>query len=90
VAPKVVITKMVKEFTASENKWLNRIILKDLKIGFKHERLLKAFHPDAIELYNMSTNLERVCWDCRLVGMRVDQTCVQPCGSISMCVLTVY
>lgn len=37
-----------------------RLILKDLKIGLGHETLLKNYHPDALEIYNMTSDLKRV------------------------------
>lgn len=37
-----------------------RIILKDLKIGIGHETILKAYHPDAMELFNATSDLKAV------------------------------
>ena len=38
-----------------------RIILKDLKIGVRHESCLKAFHPMGLNSYNMTSSLAKVC-----------------------------
>lgn len=46
--------------SAMEQKWISKVILKDLKIGFSHESVLKRFHPDAMELYNRSSMLKQV------------------------------
>merc|ERR1719383_66370 len=43
-----------------EQKWVAKVILKDLKLGFSHESVLKRFHPDAMELYNCSSMLRQV------------------------------
>jgi len=31
-----------------------------LKIGLGHETVLKNYHPDALEIYNMTSDLKRV------------------------------
>ncbi|KAM9766683.1 DNA ligase 4 isoform 2-T4 [Menidia menidia] len=47
--------------SALEQKWLIRMILKDMKLGVSRDSVLQAFHPDACELFNVSTDLRRVC-----------------------------
>eukprot|EP00775_Hariotina_reticulata_P009828 gene9828-9986_t len=44
-------------------KWIVRIILKDVKLGMGKERLLRLFHPDALDLLNTTNDLARVCAD---------------------------
>lgn len=44
-----------------EQKWLIRMILKDMKLGISKETILQVFHPDASELYNVTTDLNKVC-----------------------------
>jgi DNA ligase 4 len=34
--------------------------MKDLKIGLGHETLLKHYHPDALDIYNMTSDLKKV------------------------------
>lgn len=58
---KKIWNKVVCEISAREQFWLVRIILKDLKIGLRHESLLKHFHPNAYEVFNSSTDLKQVC-----------------------------
>ena len=53
--------KLMTSYTAKEQKWLIRIILKDLKCGVRHESCLKAFHPQALDTYNMTSSLQKVC-----------------------------
>jgi DNA ligase-4 len=43
-----------------EQKWIVRIILKDLKAGIGHETILKNYHPDALELFNATSDLRSV------------------------------
>jgi DNA ligase-4 len=56
-----VFRRAVTELSASENMWFARIILKDLKMGMKHESMLKLFDPQALDIYNACSSLEQVC-----------------------------
>ena len=38
-----------------------KIILKDLKIGIKHDKVLEYFHSDALDFYNATSSLREVC-----------------------------
>ncbi|TMW55054.1 hypothetical protein Poli38472_013816 [Pythium oligandrum] len=60
-----VFMRLASEFPASEQKWVIRIMLKDLKIGLRHERVLNYIHPDATEMYNHTNDLHKVCVDLR-------------------------
>ncbi|CAD8171259.1 unnamed protein product [Paramecium octaurelia] len=57
----LVIVDLIKVCTADEILWIIRIILKDLKIGLKYEKLLQLFHKDAPEYYNATSSLKEVC-----------------------------
>ncbi|KAK5642584.1 hypothetical protein RI129_008751 [Pyrocoelia pectoralis] len=46
---------------ADEQKWLIRIILKDLKLGMGQDRILKLYHPDAVDLFTVNNSLSIVC-----------------------------
>uniref|UniRef100_A0A671SF17 DNA ligase IV n=1 Tax=Sinocyclocheilus anshuiensis TaxID=1608454 RepID=A0A671SF17_9TELE len=37
------------------------MILNDMKLGISKETILQVFHPDARELYNVTTDLNKVC-----------------------------
>jgi len=50
--------------TALEQKWLLRVITKDLAIGFKEDKIFKMLHPDAQELYNSVCDLKQTCDRC--------------------------
>lgn len=52
---------LITQSSALEQKWLIRMILKDMKIGISKEIVLQVFHPDAAELYNVNTDLKKVC-----------------------------
>ncbi|CAM4489495.1 hypothetical protein PO909_015241 [Leuciscus waleckii] len=52
---------LITQSSALEQKWLIRMILKDMKLGISKETILQVFHPDASELYNVTTDLNKVC-----------------------------
>ncbi|KAM4794698.1 DNA ligase 4 [Rhinophrynus dorsalis] len=52
---------LIAHTTALEQKWLIRMIIKDMKLGFSQQTVLSIFHPDAAELHNVTTDLEKVC-----------------------------
>lgn len=69
-ARKRVFMRLATEFPANEQKWIVRILLKDLKIGLRHERVLSFIHPDAIEMHNHTNDLRKVCVDLRNSSIR--------------------
>ncbi|XP_057368130.1 DNA ligase 4-like isoform X1 [Daphnia carinata] len=53
---------LLMKLSALEQKWLIRIILRDVKLtGLSDKIVLSAYHPDAKELYDVSNDLEKVC-----------------------------
>ncbi|KAG2216309.1 hypothetical protein INT45_011241 [Circinella minor] len=58
-----VFKKVINLYTAFEQKWLIRIILKDLKVGISDASLFSVYHPQAREMYAVCSNLEKVCKD---------------------------
>ncbi|NXR18929.1 DNLI4 ligase, partial [Cinclus mexicanus] len=52
---------LISQSTALEQKWLIRMIIKDLKLGVSQQTIFSIFHPDAAELHNVTTDLEKVC-----------------------------
>ena len=56
-----IMIKIIQKCSGEDIKWICKIILKELKIGLKHERLLTSYHPEALDLYNLTSNLKEVC-----------------------------
>ena len=56
-----VMIKIIQKCNGEDLKWICKIILKELKVGLKHERLLTSYHPEALDLYNLTSNLKEVC-----------------------------
>ena len=56
-----VFARLLAELSAGEHFWLVRVLLKDLKVGVKHESLLHLLHPHALDVYNSCSSLRHVC-----------------------------
>nr|XP_039270853.1 DNA ligase 4-like [Styela clava] len=52
---------LIQKTSASEQKWLIRILLKDTRLKIGQSVLMAEFHPDAEEVFNVTTNLRQVC-----------------------------
>ncbi|ELW47449.1 DNA ligase 4 [Tupaia chinensis] len=55
------LLQLITQSSALEQKWLIRMIVKDLKLGVSQQTIFSAFHNDAAELHNVTTDLEKVC-----------------------------
>lgn len=56
-----VMIKIIQKISGEDIKWICKIILKDIRIGLSHERLLTCYHPEALDLFNVTSNLREVC-----------------------------
>jgi DNA ligase-4 len=54
------LVAMLTSMSAEEQKWLIRMLLKDMKLGLGQSRIFGIYHPDAQELYDVSNNLLKV------------------------------
>lgn len=52
-----------QRMNAEELKWLISIILKDMKVGATERTFLDLWHPDAQDLFSVSSDIRQVCWD---------------------------
>lgn len=55
------LAELFKKTNAEEQKWIIRIILKDLKLGIGQDRILNLYHPDAADFYTVNNNLSMLC-----------------------------
>ncbi|XP_008853418.1 DNA ligase 4 [Nannospalax galili] len=55
------LLQLITQSSALEQKWLIRMIIKDLKLGVSQQTIFSIFHNDAAELHNVTTDLEKVC-----------------------------
>jgi len=56
---KKVLAKLIRSMNDVEQKWLAKIILKDMKLG-THEKVLQSFHEKALEIFYNTNNLRAV------------------------------
>ncbi|KAG0364633.1 DNA ligase (ATP) [Gamsiella multidivaricata] len=71
-----VFKTLVQTYTALENKWIVRIINKDLKIGMSENSVLPCYHQDAIELFNVCSDLRKTIIDCADPHIRISTSAV--------------
>ncbi|XP_031573134.1 DNA ligase 4-like [Actinia tenebrosa] len=64
---------LLRNTTAMEQKWLIRIILRELKTGLSENSVLGVFHSDALELYNICNSLSKVCQDLHNPTIRMNE-----------------
>ena len=66
---------------ATQIRWLVGVILKDLKLGYGENALLRNYHQDAVDLYNLCCDLRRVCETLATQGERLKRQDLEP-GSL--------
>ncbi|KAF9785002.1 DNA ligase 4 [Thelephora terrestris] len=57
-----ILQKIYNRATPDEQRWIIRIILKDMNISVKDTTVFGVFHPDAQDLYNTCSDLKKVAW----------------------------
>ncbi|OJT11573.1 DNA ligase 4, partial [Trametes pubescens] len=58
-----ILQRVYNVSTAEEQRWLVRIILKDMIISVKENTVFGVFHPDAHDLFNTCSDLKKVAWE---------------------------
>ncbi|XP_015585173.1 DNA ligase 4 isoform X6 [Cephus cinctus] len=53
--------KLARELSAEEFKWMIRIVLKDVRLGMGHKKIFAAYHPDANDLFDVTSNVREIC-----------------------------
>lgn len=51
---------MLLKFSATEQKWFIRLLLKEMHLGIAHTKILNTYHRDANELYDVCNDLIKV------------------------------
>ncbi|KAG0265184.1 DNA ligase (ATP) [Actinomortierella ambigua] len=64
---KRIFQTLVKHYTALENKWVIRMILK----GVSENTVFPIYHPDALDYYNVCSNLKKTVDDCADENIRL-------------------
>ncbi|KAI9440740.1 ATP dependent DNA ligase domain-containing protein [Lactarius indigo] len=58
-----VMRRIYNRTTPEEQRWIVRIILKDLGISVQETSVFSVFHPDAHDLFNTCSDLKKVAWE---------------------------
>ncbi|KAF2216458.1 hypothetical protein CERZMDRAFT_109349 [Cercospora zeae-maydis SCOH1-5] len=58
-----ILEEFYSRMNAEEMMWLIRIILRQMKVGATEKTFFDLWHPDAENLFNISSSLRRVCWE---------------------------
>jgi DNA ligase-4 len=66
-----VLQRVYNNCTANEQRWISRIILKDMIISVKETTIFSVFHPDAQDLYNTCSDLKKVAYELWDTSFRV-------------------
>lgn len=77
-AQQKIIEKLLQQMNAHEMYWLIKIIIKSMKIHLSEKTVLSCWHPSAYKLFNITSDLKRVCWQLCDVSVTVSTTEVSP------------
>ncbi|KAH9962641.1 ATP-dependent DNA ligase [Russula dissimulans] len=67
-----IMQRIYNRATPEEQRWVVRIILKDLGISVKETTVFSVFHPDAHDLFNTCSDLKKVAWELCDPGRRLN------------------
>ncbi|PIK62711.1 putative DNA ligase 4 [Apostichopus japonicus] len=54
---------LLRNTSAIEQKWLIRMIMKEMKVGISQASIFAVFHSDAEDFFNVTNSLSKVCTD---------------------------
>ena len=78
-----VFHQLITNTTALENKWLVRIVLKEMRLGIGDNSILNAYHSDAKEYYETNHSLIKVCIDLSDPEIPLSVKCISLFSSFS-------
>ncbi|XP_071791788.1 DNA ligase 4-like [Asterias amurensis] len=64
---------LLRNTSALEQKWLVRMIMKDMKSGLSQVAIFHIFHPDAEDFFNVTNNLSKLCADLNDPRVRMNE-----------------
>ncbi|RXG57680.1 DNA ligase 4, partial [Armadillidium vulgare] len=67
------LRQMICKMTASEQKWLIRVLLKDMHLGIGQNTIFNCWHPDAKDFYDVNNSLSKVCTTLRDPSVRLHE-----------------
>ncbi|KAJ7077844.1 DNA ligase IV [Mycena belliarum] len=80
-----ILQRVYNRTTPEEQRWIVRIILKDMVISVKETTVFSVFHPDAQDLYNTCSDLKKVTWELWDPShrLRAEDKAVQLCSAFA-------
>ncbi|CCM06278.1 uncharacterized protein FIBRA_08529 [Fibroporia radiculosa] len=57
------LQRVYNRSTPEEQRWIVRIVLKDMIISVKETTVFSVFHPDAHDLFNTCSDLKKIAWE---------------------------
>ncbi|KAK5137254.1 DNA ligase (ATP) [Meristemomyces frigidus] len=67
-----ILEEFYERMNAEELMWLIRMILRQMKVGATEKTIFDIWHPDAENLFNISSSLRRVCWELYDTDVRLE------------------
>ncbi|CAL5871082.1 uncharacterized protein PFLUO_LOCUS5328 [Penicillium psychrofluorescens] len=67
-----ILSDFYRHMNPEELMWLIRIILRQMKVGATERTFFHVWHPDAENLYSISSSLRRVCWELHDPNIRLE------------------
>ena len=67
-----ILADFYQRMNAEEMMWIISIILREMKVGATEKTFFDVWHPDAESLFNVSSNLRRVCWELYNPNVRLE------------------
>ena len=68
----LIFAEFYRNMNPDELLWLIRIILRQMKVGATERTFFSIWHPEAEQLFNISSNLRRVCWELYDTSVRLE------------------
>lgn len=68
-----ILAEFYRRMNPDELTWLIRIILRQMKVGATERTFFDVWHPDAENLYSISSSLRRVCWELHDPNIRLEE-----------------
>ncbi|XP_071941905.1 DNA ligase 4-like [Antedon mediterranea] len=68
---------LLRNTSALEQKWLIRMIMKEMKVGLSQSSIFSVFHQDADEYFNVTNSLSKVCKDLRNSETRMNEIAIE-------------
>ena len=67
-----IFEEFYEKMNPDEILWVIRVILRQMKVGATEKTFFSIWHPDAESLFNISSNLRRVCWELHDQSVRLE------------------